>query len=150
MTIKPETAFWRELRDSIKNVHFQRVENLSGQGVPDVNACTLGCEFWLELKVSDGRFPKLSNYQIAWHYKRSQYGGKSFILQKSVKESRMKLFEGRSAVNMRSPVRVPAESPAKVPQNKLEFPVPVMEFPFPVKENAQSVIDFIVNYYFLK
>jgi hypothetical protein len=151
MTTKPETLFWRELRDSLKNVHFQRIENLSGQGVPDVNACTVGCEFWLELKVSEGRFPKLSNYQIAWHYKRSQHGGKTFILQKSPKQSRMNLFEGRSAINMRIPVPVASGSRSRSPSSRFPVPVcPVLVVPLPVKENSQKIIDFILKNYFGK
>jgi hypothetical protein len=31
-------------------VHFQRIETNVGLGVPDVNGCGDGVEFWLELK----------------------------------------------------------------------------------------------------
>jgi hypothetical protein len=39
-------------------VHFQRIETNVGLGVPDVNGCGDGVEFWLELKVSSAKDPQ--------------------------------------------------------------------------------------------
>jgi hypothetical protein len=123
---RPETVFWEEIRDNIKNVHFQRIENLIGQGIPDVNCCTQGCEFWLELKVGDGRFPDLSKYQIAWHYRRYIVGGKSFILQKSLRRGRLELFEGGQV-------------------SDIVNALPVLVCPLPVSQNISSVFSFIIS-----
>jgi hypothetical protein len=126
MSKKPETVFWEEIKDNIKNVHFQRIENLVGLGIPDVNCCTQGCEFWLELKVGDGRFPDLSKYQIAWHYRRFLVGGKSFILQKSLRRGQLELFEGGQV-------------------SDIENAVPVFVCSLPVSANISSVFSFIVS-----
>ena len=126
MSKKPETLFWEEIKNNTKNVHFQRIENLIGQGIPDVNCCTQGCEFWLELKVGDGRFPDLSKYQIAWHYRRYIVGGKSFILQKSNRRSTLELFEGGQVTD---------------PVNAL----PVLVRPLPVSQNIPFIFSFIIS-----
>lgn len=126
MTKKPETIFWEEIRNNVKNVHFTRIENLSSFGVPDVNCCSFGCEFWLELKVGDGRFPDLSRYQIAWHYQHFVHGGKSFILQKSLRRGRLELFEGGQVSDPRNAI-------------------PVQTFSLPVSSNVGLVFSFITS-----
>ena len=126
MSKKPETVFWEEIRYNIKNVHFQRIENLIGLGIPDVNCCTQGCEFWLELRVGDGRFPDLSKYQIAWHYRRYVVGGKSFILQKSLRRGQLELFEGGQV-------------------SDIVNAVPVLVRPLPVSQNISSIFSFIIS-----
>ena len=48
-----EKNLWALLRDNIKEVHWQRIETgMTGSGVPDVNGCAKGKEFWIELKES--------------------------------------------------------------------------------------------------
>jgi hypothetical protein len=98
LTVKPEQKLFQDLKKQLekakKQIHFVRVENLIEQGTPDLNCCYEGVEFWLELKADDGRIPRLSKYQIAWHYRRHKAGGKSWILQRTQKDERLKLFEG--------------------------------------------------------
>ena len=55
-------------------MHFQRIETNVGLGVPDVNGCGDGVEFWLELKVSSNKQSSLSKYQKAWIIRRGRVG----------------------------------------------------------------------------
>jgi hypothetical protein len=49
-----EKRAWEWLRDGLKDVpalDIQRVENTCKSGVPDVEGCIRGTQFWLELKA---------------------------------------------------------------------------------------------------
>jgi hypothetical protein len=60
---------------------YQRIETGStGRGIPDVNYCHQGGEFWVELKIVKGRSIDLSPEQVAWHFRRTRAGGKTFII----------------------------------------------------------------------
>jgi hypothetical protein len=91
-------------------VHFQRIETNVGLGVPDVNGCGDGIEFWLELKVSSNKQSSLSKYQKAWIIRRGQ---------KTLRQRCLKLYGWPSAM---------AEEPFST--------VPVAVFPFPVDARA--------------
>jgi hypothetical protein len=79
-------------------VHFQRIETNVGLGVPDVNGCGDGIEFWLELKVSSNKQSSLSKYQ-----------------QKTLRQRCLKLYGWPSAM---------AEEPfSTVPVAVFPFPV---------------------------
>lgn len=67
----------------------------TGRGVPDVNGCFKGEEFWVELKVTSTNRVGLRPEQVAWHLIRTRAGGKTFIFVKKAKE--MYLFAGRNA-----------------------------------------------------
>lgn len=123
MPIKPERKLYLDLRKSLekhrKNVHIVRIENLVGQGVPDTHITYFATSFWLELKVSDAKKPPLSKYQIAWHMQHADAGGHSWILQRTQKHERMKLYVGSGVRN------IPAW-------------VPVMELPVPASRSHQG------------
>ena len=144
MTVKPEQKLFQDLKKQLekakKQIHLVRVENLIEQGTPDLNCCYEGVEFWLELKADDGRIPRLSKYQIAWHYRRHKAGGKSWILQRTQKDERLKLFEGSGTkdVGTWSPVM---ELPFPLPASRHSFPVPASRSVFPFVE----IFDFIKN-----
>ena len=76
-----------ELKKAWPNVHFQRIETSVGLGIPDVNCCVNGVEFWLELKVSLGKRLAITKYQKAWILNRYKAGGLVFVLQKALSES---------------------------------------------------------------
>ena len=63
---KQESKFYQELKKAWPNVHFQRIETTTGLGIPDVNCCVNGVEFWLELKVSLGKRLAITKYQKSW------------------------------------------------------------------------------------
>jgi hypothetical protein len=65
---------------NLPRVHFQSVETWStGQGVPDLNYCSIGVEGWIELKKSDGWVVDFSPQQIAWIERRLRAGGRVFV-----------------------------------------------------------------------
>ena len=87
--------------------------------------------FWLELKVSDAKKPPLSKFQLAWHKQHHDAGGSSWILQRTQKEERLKLFVGAGVRN------VPAWLPV------LELPVPTSRSRC---ENKLNVYEKIFNF----
>tara|TARA_R100001509_G_C4789989_1_gene189430 strand:- start:164 stop:580 length:417 start_codon:yes stop_codon:yes gene_type:complete len=115
---KLESKLYLEIKKALPNVHFQRIETNVGLGVPDVNGCYKGIDFWLELKVSSGTRINLSKYQKSWIIRRGRAGGRVFILQKALLERALKLYQWTSAM-----VREPST------------PVPFAKFPFPVDYN---------------
>lgn len=65
-----------EFRKHLPRVHWQRVENSVGNGVPDVNYCVDGKEGWIEYKVSRGWRIRLRPGQVGWLEQRTRYGGR--------------------------------------------------------------------------
>lgn len=69
------------------NLHMNRVENSIMEGMPDVEGCLLGRQFWIELKCearpSNPRKkvrPKFRPAQLPWLKRRMAAGGRAFIL----------------------------------------------------------------------
>ena len=87
-----EKNLWALLRDNIKEIHWQRIETgITGSGIPDVNGCAKGKEFWIELKeVHSGNSLTLRPMQVAWLSKRAMHGGQVFVLAR--KNNEMKLY----------------------------------------------------------
>ena len=81
MAKNPESKLWKALRDGTRplGVHWTRMESWASPGVPDVNGCLNGKDFWVELKIlatkSDKKFPKWRPHQIAWQTSRTSVGG---------------------------------------------------------------------------
>ena len=64
----PEAKLYQKLRKNSKGIIWNRLENLSSLGNPDVLGYnTLGTFFTVELKVTRGNKLKFSPHQIAWH-----------------------------------------------------------------------------------
>lgn len=60
--------------------HVVRMEVANMPGVPDINVCMFGHEFWIETKlVIKGRV-LLRPFQAAWIRRRSTYGGRVFVI----------------------------------------------------------------------
>ena len=81
MTTKPETKFWRRIKNKFTKITFIRIEAVTPTGLPDLNGLFLDTEkrpheFWVELKVSSGNRVRLSPVQISWHMNRFKLGGK--------------------------------------------------------------------------
>ena len=81
------------LKKGLKNSHLVRIESRVDPGVPDVNGCTNGQTYWLELKVSKGNHIRLSKYQKAWIYERSKFGGKVFVCARALPLSPLKVYD---------------------------------------------------------
>ena len=94
----PEAKLWQDVKKALKDAHLVRIENKSSPGVPDVNGCYKGIEFWLELKVIKGNSLQLSKFQKAWIYERTRAGGKVFVLARPLSGSVLKVFEGSTAI----------------------------------------------------
>jgi hypothetical protein len=78
----PETKFNRWVADRLLyDAHIQRIETSTGSGIPDMNICWHGREFWAESKVATpGGNVLLRPFQWAWLKRRQSHGGKSVIL----------------------------------------------------------------------
>ena len=64
----PETKFYQKLRKNSKGIIWNRIENLSSLGTPDLLGYNdFGTFFTVELKVTRGNKLKFSPHQIAWH-----------------------------------------------------------------------------------
>lgn len=75
---------WDHIRDLVAySGRWDRVENHSVPGMPDVNACVNGCEFWVENKLGDleGTRPTTLRYdQVLWFERQCAAGGKVYLL----------------------------------------------------------------------
>lgn len=88
----------------IKECHWQSIETWStGQGVPDMNGCIDGVEFWIENKMTKGFAVVISPHQISWIERRVRNGGRVFIAVRRLQTpgarreacDELHLFDGR-------------------------------------------------------
>ena len=64
----PEVKLYKKLKDATPQIIWNRIENLSLPGMPDLLGYnTSGTFFTVELKVTKGRKLRFSPHQIAWH-----------------------------------------------------------------------------------
>jgi len=76
--VGPEVKLYKKLKAYTPQIIWNRIENLSLPGMPDLLGYnTSGTFFTVELKVTEGRKLKFSPHQIAWHV---QHPKNSFIL----------------------------------------------------------------------
>jgi Holliday junction resolvase len=76
--VAPEQKLYRELKKATPKIIWNRIENLSIPGMPDLLGYNKsGTFFTVELKVTKGRKLKFSPHQIAWHV---QHPNNTFIL----------------------------------------------------------------------
>ena len=88
----PEAKLYQKLKKSTSNIIFNRIENISIPGMPDV----LGYNerkvfFTVELKVTRGNKIRFSPHQIAWHL---QHPDNTFILAEALGPCTVKLYRG--------------------------------------------------------
>ena len=78
----PEAKFYKEIKKSIPEISWIRLENLSSLGTPDLLGYnTSGHFFTVELKVTKGKKIRFSPHQIAFHVK---HPNNTFILAKAL------------------------------------------------------------------
>ena len=74
----PEVKLYKKLKAFTPQIIWNRIENLSLPGMPDLLGYNKsGTFFTVELKVTEGRKLRFSPHQIAWHV---QHPKNSFIL----------------------------------------------------------------------
>ena len=74
----PEVKLYKKLKAFTPQIIWNRIENLSIPGMPDLLGYnTSGIFFTVELKVTEGRKLRFSPHQISWHV---QHPKISFIL----------------------------------------------------------------------
>ena len=68
--MKPEVKLYRDLKKNIPSISYNRLENRSLSGTPDILAYhNNGTFFTIELKVTLGNKIRLSPHQISFHVK---------------------------------------------------------------------------------
>ena len=91
----PEVKLYKKLKAFTPQIIWNRIENLSLPGMPDLLGYnTSGTFFTVELKVTKGRKLKFSPHQIAWHV---QHPKNSFILAEALGPrtvNRFQMFRG--------------------------------------------------------
>ena len=90
-----EQKLYKKLKAFTPQIIWNRIENLSLLGMPDLLGYnTSGTFFTVELKVTKGRKIRFSPHQIAWHV---QHPNNSFILAQALgprAANRFQMFRG--------------------------------------------------------
>ena len=112
-----ETGLWQLVKRNLPG-HVIRVENTSGSGTPDVNACYAGKETWLELKMAKGNWVHFRTSQVAWFSKRVPRLGRCSVLIR--KKDDLYLVRGTELFNAITSHAVPnKDKSCKIPIDNL-------------------------------
>jgi len=88
----PEAKLYKKLKQKTPRIIWNRIENLSLLGMPDLLGYNgYGHFFTVELKVTSGNKIKFSPHQIAWHVAHPQ---NTFIIAEALGPRSVKLFRG--------------------------------------------------------
>ena len=91
----PEQKLYKKLKDATPQIIWNRIENISLLGMPDLLGYNnSGTFFTVELKVTKGRKIRFSPHQIAWHV---QHPNNTFILAEARgprSTNRFQMFRG--------------------------------------------------------
>ena len=94
----PERKFYTQIKKSIPQISWIRLENNSLLGTPDLLGCnTFGTFFTVELKVTKGNKVKFSPHQISFHVRHPK---NSFILVQHLGSGDVKLFRGSKIMEL--------------------------------------------------
>mgnify|MGYP003122251454 FL=1 len=86
----PEAKLYQTIRKATPNIIYNRVENLSVQGMPDALCYNKRNQFFtVEFKIAKGDRVRLSPHQIAWHYNHPE---NTFICIQTLGPRSKKLF----------------------------------------------------------
>ena len=99
MTTKPETRFWKKLKECLSKVHWTRVESFSSPGVPDLHGVFKGkngrsFSFWVELKCTKLKKIHLTPKQISWNFSYNRAGGNNFIMAEALGGRGVYIYSG--------------------------------------------------------
>ena len=88
----PEAKLYKKLKKATPRIIWNRIENLSLPGMPDLLGYNnSGHFFTVELKITRANKLKFSPHQIAWHVAHPQ---NTFILAEALGPRLVKLFHG--------------------------------------------------------
>jgi hypothetical protein len=88
----PEAKLYKKLKTETTDIIWNRIENLSLLGMPDVLGYNSSSYFFtVELKVAKGDLVRFSPHQIAFHLSHSK---NTFILINALGQRCIKLFPG--------------------------------------------------------
>ena len=94
----PEVKLYKKLKAFTPQIIWNRIENLSLPGMPDLLGYNRsGTFFTVELKVTEGRKLKFSPHQIAFHI---QHPKNSYILAMQLVDEVIKLYEGNQVESL--------------------------------------------------
>ena len=99
----PERKLYQKLKKNIPSISWNRIENLSLLGMPDLLGYNKNNQFFtVELKVVKGNKIRFSPHQIAWH---KRHPKNTFILveavvSRSVKTFSISLFRGSMILDL--------------------------------------------------
>ena len=94
----PEAKLYQKLKKATPKIIWNRIENISVPGMPDVLGYNKNNKFFtVELKVTKSKKIRLSPHQIAFHVRHPK---NSFILVKSLALNTVKLYEGASCLQL--------------------------------------------------
>ena len=86
----PEAKLYQTIRRATPNIIYNRIENLSEQGMPDALCYNKRNQFFtVEFKIAKGDKVRLSPHQIAWHYNHPE---NTFICIQTLGPRAKKLF----------------------------------------------------------
>jgi Holliday junction resolvase len=75
-----ESDLRRLIRKNLPQVNWTTIESrYTESGIPDLNGCYAGADFWIECKVTKAYAVVLRPAQIAWIDRRIRAGGKVWI-----------------------------------------------------------------------
>ncbi len=99
-TEKVNNKFRDGMKKAFPSIHWQRIECWQSLGVPDINFCLQGQDYWVESKWCPSKTGKVFSHkltadQCAWALARSRAGGSAWILARRVDVFR--LYDGRDA-----------------------------------------------------
>ena len=90
--MRPERKLYQDLKKNTSQIIWNRIENLSLIGMPDVLGYNnSGHFFTVELKVAKGYSVQFSPHHIAFHLTHPKH---TYILIRVASESTLKLFPG--------------------------------------------------------
>ena len=99
----PERKLYQKLKKNVPSISWNRIENLSLLGMPDLLGYNKNNQFFtVELKVVKGNKIRFSPHQIAWH---KQHPDNTFILAetldpRTLKTSSITMFRGSSIMSL--------------------------------------------------
>ena len=106
--MKPESKFWKQVKENLSDIHWTRLENRIGQGIPDCYGISAGISVWVELKVIRSNKIVLSPFQKSWNFSHSLQGGRNFIMATTFPQSLLYIFPGIVAPSIGSIAHCPS------------------------------------------
>lgn len=92
-----EKDLWQLIKRYWSEAHLTRIENTVTFGVPDINVCIDGIEFWVETKIEHNDKISIRPSQLAWVISRVKANGNVFIL--AANDIGCFLYPGKNILN---------------------------------------------------